>query len=226
MPSINDAAHLPGFLLWNRRRFKWVAIGRNWVLHSWNGQFVTDVIVSDCDLLEDWIGVRYHWYASCVMRIIASSMWMFVVWYTEAFWRNPMPPPSAQTCESRRWRHHLLRNAKQGIIIEKITDFVFTGLRSLSHAYLHHRNIIFVVTECFVFVIVSAMCFLLSWYRGFVLRTSTCRGMNLTTPIPSNAEVRNEWKYSSTFEHNFFCIHGVHKDSKIFTFNNSGQLLP
>jgi hypothetical protein len=47
------------------------------------------------------------------------------------------------------------------------------------------------------------MCLPLSWYPGFVLRTSSCRGMKLTTPIPSNAEVKNEWKRSSAFEYKF-----------------------
>ena len=50
---------------------------------------------------------------------------------------------------------------------------------------------------------VSAIRFLLSWHRGFVLRISSCWGMKLTTLIPSNAEVKNEWQYSSDFEHTF-----------------------
>jgi hypothetical protein len=103
-----------------------------------------------------------------------------------------MPPPVAQTCAFRKWRHHLLRNAKQGITIKKIVQFVFTGLKSISRAYLRHKNIIFVETECFAFIRVFAMCLLLSWYPGFVLRTSRCWGMKLATPIPSNAEVKNE----------------------------------
>ena len=40
MPSVNDATHLPGFLLWNNRRFNLALIRRNWVLQCWNGQYV------------------------------------------------------------------------------------------------------------------------------------------------------------------------------------------
>lgn len=83
-------------------------------------------------------------------------------------------PPS-----SKCW--HL--SVKHGITVKKIVAFVFTGSRSLSHAYVRQKNIKFVETEWFAFIRVSAICLPLSWYREFVLRTSSCRGMKLTTPI-------------------------------------------
>jgi hypothetical protein len=90
--------------------------------------------------------------------------------------------------------------------------FLFTGFRSISHAYLRHKNNKFAEAKYFAFIRVSAISLLLTWYREFCFPEFELQGLKLTSHLPSSAAVKNEWKYSSTYPISL-CLHGVYTDA-------------
>jgi hypothetical protein len=101
-------------------------------------KFVTDVIASDRDLLE--VSIRVHFSLISFLRHEGYSFWNVNV--CSLVDRSVTKESYASTFSTDvcnlKMPAPLSSKRKKGITTKKIVDFVFTGLRSISHAYLRH----------------------------------------------------------------------------------------